>query len=45
MRTRSRNRDGRLARRVYKLVEKGLLDEGALNNYLNAADSIGGKKP
>jgi hypothetical protein len=29
---------------VYALAEKGFLEEEALNAYLNAADSIGGKK-
>ncbi len=29
---------------VYKLAEKGFLDEESLNNYLNAADSISSKK-
>ena len=29
---------------AYKLAEKGFLDEEALNNYLNAADSVASKK-
>jgi hypothetical protein len=29
---------------VYRLAEKGLLDEESLNNYLSAADSLSSKK-